>query len=248
MQAETTITGWAIVSAFGGAVVGASLGALTSYLLQRQALRAAKVLHDGDRKDLRKAQGYALLFKMIRLCSDLTQLGTPVARAVEKAKQENNSVGPLWPVVMPVLPQCDPIKFSAEEMALVLSLDGNLFNEMAALDDLHKSAIGLFHLYANKRDALTSTLQPTTVTGNVGTILLTKEDSERIKPHSVELDMIIVATIERTTKDGKIAWDCLQKLHLVLEREFDLKHKLELKEEYRHSSAEGQPYYHHYKS
>ena len=50
MQAETTITGWAIVSAFGGAVVGASLGALTSYLLNGRAW-AAKVLHDGDRGD-----------------------------------------------------------------------------------------------------------------------------------------------------------------------------------------------------
>ena len=78
----TDTTWWALVSAFGGAVVGG----LISYLLQRQSLAAASALHDADRKqhaadrkEVRKAIGYGLLFKMIRLCSDLSQMGMPVS-------------------------------------------------------------------------------------------------------------------------------------------------------------------------
>jgi hypothetical protein len=94
---------------------------------------------------VRKALGYGLLFKMIRLCSDLSQLGKPVNEAVSKARTQGKSEE-LWPFVLPILPLPDPIKFSAEEMALVLSLDNKLFNDMAALDgveDDHDAVAGI---------------------------------------------------------------------------------------------------------
>jgi hypothetical protein len=77
------------------------------------------------------------------------------------------------------------------------------------------------------------------MTGNVGTTFLTKEDRERMKPQSVELDMLIAAIVERTLKDGTLAWQSLEQLHAVLEKEFNLKHKLELKEGYRRADQAG---------
>jgi hypothetical protein len=90
MAAElaSTITWWAIVSAFGGTVIGSVLGGFISYLLQRKSLAATKALSDADRKEVRKALGYAIFFKMIRLCSDLTQLGTPISKAILNAQQQ----------------------------------------------------------------------------------------------------------------------------------------------------------------
>jgi len=247
------ITWWAVVSAFGGTIIGAVLGGLVSYVLQRQSLGATKALHDSDRKEVRKALGYGLLFKMIRLSSDLSQLGKPVHEAVYNAQAQGKSEE-FWPVVLPILPLPDSIKFSAEEMALVLSLDNKLFNDMAALDDLHKNAIALFQLYAEKRAAVTDTLRPDTMAGNLGTTLLTRAERDRMRPRSVELDMLIHGMLERTTQDGKIAWNCLGRLHQALEKEFDLKHKLELKEEYKAAlqdaasvPAQSQTSYHHYK-
>lgn len=247
----TDITWWAVVSAFGGTIIGSVLGGTISFLLQRRSLAATQALHDTDRREVRKALGYALLFKMIRLSSDLAQLGKPVAEAVNKAIDAGSHEG-FWPVVLPVLPLPDQIKFSPEEMALVLSLDNGLFNDMAALDDLHNNTIALFGLYAEKRTALTDTLNPDTMEGNSGSMLLTREDRDRMRPRSVELDMLIAGMLERTAQDGKIAWNCLERLHGVLEREFDLKHKLELKEGYGDrkplpSVPRLQPYYHSYK-
>jgi hypothetical protein len=247
------ITLWAVVSAFGGTIIGAVLGGLISYQLQRQSLVATKALHDDDRKEVRKALGYRLLFKMIRLCSDLSQLGKPVNEAVSNARAQGKSEE-FWPLVLPILPMPDPIKFSAEEMALVLSLDNKLFNDMAALDDLHKNAIALFGLYAEKRTALTDTLRPEAMTGNLGTTLLTRAERDRMRPCSVELDMLIHGMLERTMQDGKIAWNCLGRLHQALEKEFNLTHKLALKEEYKDvlqeaasAPARSQALYHHYK-
>jgi hypothetical protein len=144
------ITWWAVASAFGGTIIGSVLGGTISYWLQRKSLAATKALHDSDRKDERKALGYGLMFKMIRLCSDLSQLGQPVNEAVSKAREQGKSEE-FWPLVLPILPLPDPIKFSAEEMALVLSIDSKLFNDMAALDDLHKNAIALFVICGEAR-------------------------------------------------------------------------------------------------
>jgi hypothetical protein len=44
--------------------------------------------------------------------------------------------------------------------------------------------------------------------------------------------MLITAMVERTLKDGTLAWQCLERLHAALEKEFNLKQKLELKEGY----------------
>lgn len=139
-------------------------------------------------------------------------------------------------------------------MALVLSLDNSLFNDMAALDDLHKNTVALFSLYADRRSALTDTLRPEAMVGNLGSTLLTRAERDRMQPRSVELDMLIQGMMERTQQDGKIAWNCLERLHAILEKEFDLKHKLEPKEGYNleYQAAKAVPAgtqvnYHHYK-
>ena len=81
----TDVTWWAVASAFGGVIIGSVLGGLISFWLQRKSLAATKALHDADRREVRKALGYALLFKMIRLCSDLVQLGKPIRERVAAA-------------------------------------------------------------------------------------------------------------------------------------------------------------------
>ena len=42
---------------------GAIVGGIISYLLQRQSLAAAKIQHDNDRNDIRKAIGFSIVLK-----------------------------------------------------------------------------------------------------------------------------------------------------------------------------------------
>jgi hypothetical protein len=92
------------------------------------------------------------------------------------------------------------------------------------------------------------------MTGNLGSTLLTRAERDSMRPRSVELDVLVQGMHERTSQDAKIAWTCLGRLHQALEKEFDLKHKLELKPEYEAalqeaaSAIQSQPYYHHYKN
>lgn len=142
-MSDTLIT--ALV-AFGAAVLGAVVGGLISYLLQRQALAAATAQHDSDRNEVRKALALSLVFKMIRISSDLNNLGKSILELMERAKK-GGFTGMPFQIVVPTVPLPDPVRFSPDEMAWVLSADNNLFNEMGPLDELHASTVAIFDLY-----------------------------------------------------------------------------------------------------
>jgi hypothetical protein len=219
----TAITLWAVVSAFGGAIIGSVLGGLTSYFLQRKSLAATKALHDLDRTETRKALGYSLLFKMIRVVSSLQQLGKLVTGSLEQAKLKGFA-GERWQVVLPVAPLPDAIRFSPEEMALVLSMDSKLFNDIAALDELHNSTVAIFGLYASKRNSILEHLGAE-MQGSMGTTWLTEAQKKWLAPRSVELNSLV----DRTEQDAREAWQGLERLHNALEKEFNLRHTLQLK-------------------
>jgi hypothetical protein len=113
-------------------------------------------------------------------------------------------------------------------MALVLSIDGKLFNDVAALDELHNNTVAIFDLYAAKRNAVLQQFGAE-MKGSTGTITLTEEDKRWLAPRSVELNSLVEAMLQRTDQDGRQAWNGLNGLHSALEKEFNLKHKLLLK-------------------
>jgi hypothetical protein len=230
MPAEpgSTITAWAVFSAIGGSLIGSTIGGCVSWLLHRKSLAAAKAQRDADRLEVRKALGYALLFKLIRLASDLRTLGKTVRSILDYAKSQGFA-GAAWQVVPPIVPLPDAVVFAPEEMALVLSFDRELFNDMAALDQLHKSTVGIFELYNSRRNAVMERFGAE-VKGTIGTTFLTPEDKRWLDPRAVELSSLVDAMLQRTEHDGQEAVSAMERFRGVLEREYKLKLKLEYKE------------------
>lgn len=211
------------------AIMGALIAGGVSWFLQARALKAATAEHQQDRLEIRKAAGYSLFFKLIRLHSDLVNLGRPVRERIDAAKKDGFDGTP-FQVVPPVVPLPGPIRFSSEEMALVLSLDSNLFNDIAPLDDLHSNTVALFELYNSKRsDAVKG--WGASVEGHIGTSDLTDEQFRRLQPRAVELNDLINGMLERTEHDAPQAREAIERWHAVLVREFNLKHKLSFKGE-----------------
>src|SRR5271168_3559372 len=79
----TAITWWAVVSAFGGTLSGGGI----SYYLARMNLMAAKKQRDEDRREVRKALGLGIVFKMIRLSSELNNLGKSVSDSLSRPEK-----------------------------------------------------------------------------------------------------------------------------------------------------------------
>jgi hypothetical protein len=222
--AGNVITAWALFSAIGGSMVGAVLGGSVSYFLQRKALKAAKAQRDEDRFEIRKALGFSLFYKMIQISSELNNSAVAISGSIEAGRKAG--LTDLYKVVQPVVPIADKVKFSSEEMALVLSLDTKLFNAIAALDNLHNSTVALFELYLTRR---TSVLEKfgATMAGNIGTTGLTEAEKNWLAPRTVELNGLAAAMFQQARDGAKRTWKALELLHAMLERDFGLKQKLE---------------------
>lgn len=222
---QNIVTWWAVASAFGGSVIGATLGGVVNFVLQQRSLKAAKAQRDEDRTEVRKARAYSLLFKMIRLASSLENLGKAVRGCIAHAREEGFTGRP-YQIVTPIIPSGDRIYFAPEEMALLLSLDDRVFNEIAALDQLHNSTAAIFDLYGEKRTKILERFGAV-MTGSMGTTGLTQGEADWLAPRAVELDGLIEAMLQRSEEDGKIAWDALMHLRDMLDEKLGIKHKLE---------------------
>ena len=173
-------------SSAAGVLFGAGISATVSFVLQRSSFKEARQQKDKDRRDVRKAQALSLVFKMVRISSDLNNLGKAVREFIERGKNEGRE-GMLFQFVPPTVPLPDTVRFSPDEMAWVLSVDNNLFNAMGPLDELHASTVAIFDLYNTKRDKLLERLGAQ-MEGVIGTTSLTPEQKRWFDPRAVELN------------------------------------------------------------
>ena len=117
-----------------GAVVGAIVGGVISYFIQRSALREARDQRREDDLRTQRALAHALLFKVIRIHSDFDAIYSHVEGCIEKAANEGFKGEP-WQFVLPPANIPDAVKFSSEEMGMLLSLkNDDVFNKIAAMD------------------------------------------------------------------------------------------------------------------
>jgi hypothetical protein len=215
------ITWWAIASAFGGTIIGGGI----SYCLQRMNLSAAKKQREEDRRQIREALAYSLLFKLITIVSRLHHIRNSIKEMFDEAKTAG-FVGEPWNIMRPIVPIPNSINFKAEEMALVLSLSDKVFNEIASLDEIHNSTIAVLELYSSKRNALFEHFGAE-MSGNIGTTTLTREQAEWLGPRSVELNEVAKSILDRIERDADAAVASLKDLHGVFEKGLGLKKKLE---------------------
>lgn len=220
----TAITWWAIVSAFGGAIIGGGI----SYILQRMNLLAAKKQREEDRMHVREALAYSLLFKLISIVSHLHHIQTAIKEMFAEANAAGFKGEP-WNIMRPIFPIPESINFKPEEMALILSMDDKTFNEIASLDDIHNSTVRVLELHNSKRHAIMERFGAE-MTGNIGTTNMTHEQAQWMAPRAVELNDIVNSIVDRIDRDTEAAKAGLKNLHNVLEKELKLKKKLEFVE------------------
>ena len=127
----------------------------------------------------------------------------------------------LFQFVPPTIPLPDAVRFSPDEMAWVLSVDNNLFNEMGPLDELHTSTVAIFDLYNTKRDKLLERLGAQ-MEGSIGTTFLTPEQKKWFDPHAVELNQLVEVMIQRSQRDSKECWVAFNNLTAVVSKEFSM--------------------------
>jgi hypothetical protein len=215
-------------SSAAGVLFGAAISASVSYTLQRTSFAEARRQKDKDRYEVRKSQAYSLLFKMIRIHSTIAIIDATLTEFLEKGKK--SGVASLWQVILPLGNLPDKVKFTPEEMALVLSLDDNLFNELGPYDEIHNSLIDIYQSYGTKRVAALSKFGTDEMEGGTGTHKLSAEEVAWLKPRAYELNSLAEGMIQRARHDRAESKGLLERVHALFVKEFQFSPKLEFRE------------------
>ncbi len=211
-------------SAIGGAVVGG----LIAFGIQLVALRAAAKQRAEEAAERRKALGHALLFKMLKIHSNLHGFNEHLQETFAKAEKAGFGGEP-WQIVRPIANHPATVHFSTDEMAMLLSLkNDDVFNDVLSMDGVHNSTIALFQTFAECRHSLTSLL-PAEMEGIVGTTEITQEQMQFLRPKMAEVNDLIISMRQRCELDTRDAWSVLTRLQAVLKDKVGLKIEIERK-------------------
>lgn len=208
---------WAAVV---GAIVGSVTGGLIAWLLQLSQDRR-------QTRERNQALARSLIFKLIRIHSDLQGFKTHVAECEADAKRDGLPVG--WQSLRAIGNLPDRISFTPEEMSYLLSLkDYVLFDKVLSLDVVHSSTIGIFELYKERRLTLTDMLSAT-MKGLVGTTELNASQKAFFDPKAAELDLLVSDIRVRVEQDAKESREALEQTNVAIRptlgHSFQLAHK-----------------------
>lgn len=215
-------------SSAAGVLFGAAISASVSYALQRTSFAEARRQKEKDRYEVRKAQAYSLLFKMIRIHSTIAIIDATLTDFLERGKK--SGFASLWQAILPLGNLPDRVKFTSEEMALLLSLDDKLFNDVGPYDDVHNSLIDIYESYGTRRVSALSKFGTDEMVGGTGTHKLSAEEVAWLKPRAYELNGIAEGMIERARHDRAESKGLLERIHVLFVKEFGLSPKLEFRE------------------
>lgn len=214
-------------SSAGGVLFGAAISASVAYLLQRNSFREARRQKEIDKREERRTLGLNLFTKMMRIASTLEILKRSLEEAFARAERDKVKA-PSWAIVIPLANFPGKVHFESKELTEVMKLDFQLFNDLGPFDDIHNSLIEVFQGYRAERTALTSTMSAE-MDGALGKSTFTAEEMKRLGPKMFALDTMIDGMFQRAVTDSQEAWALLHRLKDALNKEYDMKLRLEMK-------------------
>ncbi len=210
---------WAAVA---GAIVGALAGGGVTWALQSMQDRRR-------RKERDQALARSLIFKLIRIHSDLQGFKKHVDECATNANAHNLSQG--WQSLRAIANLPPRLSFSPEEMSYLLGLKNfDLFNKVVSLDVVHSSTIGIFEMYAARRTELTDMLPASSMQGAIGTTTMSAAQLAAFVPRATELDLLVADIKGRAEQDSKESRDALLEVNAAAAATFGKPLKLEIKE------------------
>jgi hypothetical protein len=227
-EVSTVSTAWAVFSVIGGSLVGAAISASVAFWTQKKNLDAAKAQRDSDWLETRKARAYSMFFKMIRIHSTIAITDASLAKFIQEGKAKG--LRDLWQMILPLGNLPDRVKFTPDEMALLLSLDIDLFNDLGPYDEVHNSLIDIYETYGTRRSAVLEKFGADRMEGATGSTTLTLAEVAWLTPRAYELNNLATGMVERAEHDRNESKALLERIHALFVKEFGLNPKLEFRD------------------
>ena len=177
-------------TAFWSAVAGAVVGGLIALVIQLVNLRASKRQRDEDRLYTRQALGNSLLFKVVRIHSNIFGIHHHIETCYKSALKLGGESEP-WNFMIPLANPPEFVFFSADEMAMLLALkDNELFNLVMSLDVIHNSLVEMLKLLNVTRKDLTDRLKVQQIDGTTLSGVFSENEKLALRPKMIEVNAL----------------------------------------------------------
>lgn len=209
-----------------GAIVGAIAAGGISYFLQKINLDEARHQRIEEVKERQSALAHSLLFKMMRIHTNIVWIHFHMEDAFKKLDGSGNIQEP-WQVLLPIVNTPDRIQFSPDEMAMLLRLkNDDVFNAMASMDTVNNMFVAAITMYNTGRAEL-SPLLVGDVEGTVLTVGLDPDQFRIVRPKMLVLNSLAELMRVEAARRGPEAENVLNSLQELFRRELGLKYRLE---------------------
>ena len=167
-------------------------------------------------KRLKRTQemlGTSLLFKVVKILSNAHELHSHLDRALSAAGKPDSPPEP-WQVVVPLASLPNEVRFSSEEMSMLLSVgDAEVFNLVFPLDTIHLSMLNSARTLFRERALLLEQCQAQAIQGTKAIGEFSEEELLRLRPRMIavnELAQQLRVIAERLLQESRQALELLQ--------------------------------------
>ena len=215
-------------SGTAGAILGSIVGGAIGFFGQWITISDVRKTRKEDRDTERQALGYSLLFKTLRIHSNIAQIVQYFKESAAQVNLQNPSQIEVWQYLVPLANLPEKVRFSPEEMGMLLSLnDNDLFNEVLVMDLVHNSQIEALNTYNIKYAELAIRLKPVSMNDHVGTLEFDEVTLMEVRPLMVAVNSLGTQIGNYATRDEKAFGKILDRLILLLRDKLKLSVKLE---------------------
>jgi hypothetical protein len=203
-------------------ILGASIAAVVSYLLAR---RTSQETLRRDAEQRREAKLGLALEAHVKLKTIIDNLGTLLRMIEDQLSRPPSPNARPWMSVMPIVGHTseDTVRFAAAELVLFMEAQrADLAGDLQVLARRNGVANVVLETYNERRDALKAKMPaPESVSGQLGTTPLTREQVQALEPDMVALDSLILQLVPNLREDLKMGLRIAAEFGPVLQKHFD---------------------------
>jgi len=218
---------------FWSAIAGAIVGGLVALCGQLVAFHEAKRQRIADERQRHRALGNSLLFKMIRIHSNIHAISKHFESCLNDASRAGFKGEP-WQIILPLANPPEFIRFSPDEMGMLISQGcDEVFNAVMEIDAIHNSLIAAIKAFNKERillgERIAGTSEVENAEGNVVSGIMTKEQFQVLRPIMIGVNSLFNAIRSDVQRDAAQSQVTLNKLHSLLRNKLGLPYKLAFK-------------------
>ena len=192
----------AAIATLIGAVIGGIIAGLTTWLVQRMAIKEAKAERLSAKRQADLAVALTTITKVIKMFSAIRNIRNAFEGSVAMLKEPGFDPHRPWEALQPFATLPSEVIFDPGEAAFLLGTNVKaIMLTSLELADVYNDLLEMLRVYSRHRYDIMRELPATVVDGRVVSVPMSLETALRLSPTIVPLNVLFTALMGRIDKD-----------------------------------------------